>query len=79
MSSPEPLNADLKESATDELVAALSVWTVGLGVVFVGAFPLAIPIVVLTAIALIPLALPLLAVLALAAAVSHFDRSPELG
>ena len=47
-----------RAEATDEL----SKWTVGLGIIAVALFPLAIPIVVLTAVALVPLLVPLAAV-----------------
>jgi membrane protein implicated in regulation of membrane protease activity len=52
----------------DDVVEEISKWGVGLGIVTFALFPLAIPILILTAVALLPLALPLVA-LALVAAV----------
>ena len=47
-----------RAEATDEI----SKWTVGAGIITVALFPLAIPIVVLTAVALLPLLVPLAAI-----------------
>jgi hypothetical protein len=52
----------------DEAIEEASKWGVGLGIVGIALFPLALPIVILTLVALLPLALPLVA-LALVGAV----------
>jgi membrane protein implicated in regulation of membrane protease activity len=51
---------------TDEL----SNWGVGLGIVTVALFPFAIPIIILTAVALLPLLVPVLALAIVAAVVA---------
>ena len=55
-----------RAEATDEI----SKWTVGAGIITVALFPLAIPIVVLTAVALLPLLVPLVAIGLLAGVIS---------
>jgi hypothetical protein len=50
-----------------EAVEEVSKWGVGLGILIVALAPLAIPIVVLTAVALVPLLIPVAAVAILAA------------
>jgi hypothetical protein len=45
-----------------ELVDEISKWTVGGGIVLVALAPLALPILILTAVAVLPLLVPLLAV-----------------
>jgi hypothetical protein len=50
------------QSSRDEVIDEFSKWGVGAGVVTVALFPLAIPIIVLTAVALLPLLIPLVAV-----------------
>jgi hypothetical protein len=47
--------------ASPEALDELAKWTVGPGILIVALFPLAIPILVLTAVALIPLVLPVVA------------------
>ena len=45
-----------------EVADEVSKWTVGVGIIAVALFPLAIPIVVLTAVAIVPLLVPLVAI-----------------
>jgi hypothetical protein len=52
--------------ARAELSDEISKWTVGWGVVGTALFPFALPIVILTAVALLPLLVPLLALALLA-------------
>jgi hypothetical protein len=47
---------------SDEAMDQVSFWTVGLGIIIIALFPLAIPFIALTAIAVIPLAVPVLAI-----------------
>jgi hypothetical protein len=56
--------------ARAELSDEISKWTVGWGVVGMALFPFALPIVVLTAVALLPLLVPLLALGLLAGVVT---------
>ena len=62
------MNAEYTAPSRDEAIGEVSKWGVGLGMVTMVLFPLSIPILILTAIAVLPLALPLVA-LALVAAV----------
>ncbi len=55
--------------STAEIVDEVSKWTVGLGIVTFALFPLALPILILTAVAALPLLLPVLAVGVLVAVV----------
>jgi hypothetical protein len=57
-------------SRTTEVIDEVSKWTVGLGIITLTLAPLALPILVLTAVALVPLALPLIAVGLVAAIVA---------
>jgi hypothetical protein len=56
--------------ARAELSDEISKWTVGWGVVGTALFPFALPIVILTAVALLPLLVPLLALALLAGALA---------
>ena len=58
--------AESKARSRAEVVDEVSKWTVGLGILGVALAPLAIPIVVLTAVAVIPLLIPVAAVAILA-------------
>jgi hypothetical protein len=68
-----------------EFVDEVSKWTVGGGVLTVALFPLALPILVLTAVAVLPLLLPVLAagvligVVALPIRVLRYLRSRSIG
>ena len=53
-----------------DFVDELSGWNVGAGVIVMALFPLALPLIALTAFALLPLLLPLLAVALVAAVVA---------
>ena len=53
-----------------EVADEVSKWTVGLGIVVMALFPLSLPILILTGLALAPLLLPLLAVGLVAAVVA---------
>jgi hypothetical protein len=55
---------------TTEVIDEASKWTVGLGIITLALAPLALPMLVLTAVALVPLALPLIAVGLVAAIVA---------
>src|SRR5918996_453787 len=55
------MDLESKASKRAEVVDEASKWSVGLGVVGVAIFPLAIPFVLLTALALLPLLVPVLA------------------
>ena len=46
----------------DEVIEELSKWGVGLGIVTMSLFTLSLPILILTAVALLPLVLPLVAI-----------------
>jgi uncharacterized membrane protein len=59
---------DVMNSQTQEVIDEAATWTVGLGIITMVLAPLSIPILVLTAVAVIPLVLPLVA-LALVAAI----------
>jgi hypothetical protein len=54
------MNIDPKARRRAEVVDEVSKWTVGAGILTVALAPLAIPILVLTAVALLPLLLPLI-------------------
>jgi hypothetical protein len=60
------MNSQTEPIKNREMVDELSKWGVGLGIVGVALFPLAIPILALTAVALAPLALVLVPVALLA-------------
>jgi hypothetical protein len=55
------MNAESTAPSRAEIVDELSKWTVGLGIITLALFPLAVPILVLTAVATLPLLLPALA------------------
>jgi hypothetical protein len=55
------MNSESKALKRAEVVDEVSKWTVGLGIVVLALFPLSIPILVLTAVALVPLLVPVLA------------------
>jgi uncharacterized membrane protein len=54
------MNNDQKARQRAEVVDEFSKWAVGLGILMVALAPLAIPILVLTGVALLPLLLPLI-------------------
>ena len=54
-------NAESTATSRAEIVDELSKWTVGGGLIVLVLFPLAVPILVLTAVALVPLLAPILA------------------
>jgi hypothetical protein len=56
------MNAESTARRRAEVTDEISKWTVGAGIITVALFPLAIPIVVLTAVALLPLLVPLAAI-----------------
>jgi uncharacterized membrane protein YgcG len=56
------MNPESKAMKTAEVVDEISKWTVGLGIITVALFALSLPILLLTAAALVPLAVPLLAI-----------------
>ena len=56
------MNAESTARSRAEVTDEISKWTVGAGIITVALFPLAIPIVVLTAVALLPLLVPLAAI-----------------
>jgi hypothetical protein len=56
------MNAESPTPSTTELVGELSNWNVGAGILTTALFPLALPIFILTVIALIPVLVPVLAV-----------------
>jgi membrane protein implicated in regulation of membrane protease activity len=64
------MNAKSTARRRAELTDEVSKWTVGAGIITVALFPLAIPIVVLTAVALLPLLVPLAAIGLLAGVVA---------
>ncbi|HEX3563007.1 MAG TPA: hypothetical protein VHU24_09240 [Solirubrobacterales bacterium] len=55
------MNIDPKARRRAEVVDEISKWTVGAGILTVALAPLALPILVLTAVALLPLLVPVLA------------------
>jgi membrane protein implicated in regulation of membrane protease activity len=55
------MNPESKAYRTAAVVDEVSKWTVGLGIVGVALFPLSIPFLVLTAVALLPLLAPVIA------------------
>jgi hypothetical protein len=58
------------DSSRTEVVDEISAWTVGLGILTMALAPLAIPFIVLTAVAVIPLVLPVVAIALVAAVVA---------
>jgi hypothetical protein len=56
------MNAESTSRSRAEVADEVSKWTVGLGIITFALFPLALPILILTAIAVLPLLLPALAV-----------------
>ena len=56
------MNAESTARSRAEVADEVSKWTVGLGIITFALFPLALPILILTAIAVLPLLLPALAV-----------------
>jgi cytosine/uracil/thiamine/allantoin permease len=62
------MNRESKAMKRAEVVDEISKWTVGFGIIAVALFGLSLPILLLTAVALLPLVVPLIAV-GLAAAV----------
>jgi hypothetical protein len=63
------VNPELKARNRAEVVDEVSKWTVGLGIVIVALFPLSIPILVLSAAALVPLVIPVVAIGLIAASI----------
>jgi uncharacterized membrane protein YgdD (TMEM256/DUF423 family) len=55
------MNPESKAYRTAAVVDEVSKWSVGLGIVGVALFPLSIPFLILTAVALLPLLAPVLA------------------
>jgi predicted neutral ceramidase superfamily lipid hydrolase len=64
------LKATTSAPGAVDFVDELSSWNVGAGVIVMALFPLALPLIALTAFALLPLLLPLLAVALVAAVVA---------
>jgi hypothetical protein len=64
------LNSATSAPRAIDFVDELSGWNVGAGVIVMALFPLALPLIALTAFALLPLLLPLLAVALVAAVVA---------
>jgi hypothetical protein len=62
------MNAEARARARSEVVDEVSKWGVGAGILVVALFPLSIPFLVLTAVALLPLLVPVLAAALLAGA-----------
>ena len=56
------MNAESSTPSNAEVVDEFSKWGVGAGIVVVAMAPLAIPIVVLTAVAILPLLVPVIAI-----------------
>jgi hypothetical protein len=56
------MNAEPTARAKAEVADEVSKWTVGLGIITFALFPLSLPILILTAVAVLPLLLPALAV-----------------
>jgi Flp pilus assembly protein TadB len=56
------MNAESTARSRAEVADEVSKWTVGLGVISFALFPLSLPILILTAVAVLPLMLPALAV-----------------
>lgn len=55
------MNPESKEMRRAEVVDEVSRWGVGLGIITVALFPLSIPFLLLTAVAVLPLLVPVLA------------------
>jgi hypothetical protein len=55
------MNAETSARSRTEVVDEVSKWSVGLGILTFALFPLAFPILILTAVAVLPLVVPLLA------------------
>jgi hypothetical protein len=64
------MNTQSTQRPEYEAVEEISKWTVGLGMITFALFPLALPIIALTAVALLPLLIPVLAVALLVAIVA---------
>jgi membrane protein implicated in regulation of membrane protease activity len=64
------MNPESKAVRRAEVVDEISKWTVGFGVITVALFGLSLPILLLTAVALLPLAVPLIAIGLVAAVVA---------
>jgi hypothetical protein len=62
------MNAEARARARSEVVDEVSKWGVGAGILVVALFPLSIPFLVLTAVAVLPLLVPVLAAALLAGA-----------
>lgn len=56
------MNAESTARSRVEVADEVSKWTVGLGIITFALFPLSLPILILTAVAVLPLLLPALAV-----------------
>jgi hypothetical protein len=56
------MNAEPAARARAEVADEISKWSVGLGIITFALFPLALPFLILTAVAVLPLLLPALAV-----------------
>jgi hypothetical protein len=55
------MSAEPAYTTRDEVIEEVSKWAVGLGILTMSLFPLALPILILTLVALLPLVLPLIA------------------
>jgi hypothetical protein len=64
------MNAEPTYTTRDEVIEEVSKWGVGLGILTMSLFPLALPILILTAVALLPLVLPVIALGLVAAVVA---------
>ena len=56
------MNTESRAQRRAEVIDEISMWTVGLGILTLSLFALSLPILLLTAVALLPLVLPLLAI-----------------
>ena len=64
------MNTESRAQRRAEVIDEISMWTVGLGILTMSLFALSLPILLLTAVALLPLVLPLLAIGLVAALVA---------
>jgi Flp pilus assembly protein TadB len=55
------MNAELESHSRAEVVNEIATWTVGGGIIILALFPLALPMLALTAVAALPLLVPALA------------------
>jgi hypothetical protein len=64
------MSAEPAYTTRDEVIEEVSKWAVGLGILTMSLFPLALPILILTAVVLLPVVLPLIALGLVAAVVA---------